>query len=297
MQRETPYDPVDAILRSVNESLMGVVGTPPANLRPGQVWRARWDDVFALVFVDAIVDGSRNMVRVAPVSVGSDDADDTAVILPQDSNPLSVALSVWPNLVTEIAEVVLERWVTGVDMFESLASITAAAELGQLRRGLPILNEMSPRHRERMLLELAMDVLSLAADLPAGSGKLDVILAGAAASSIASVLDVKPYVALQILRGDVFIDRAQAERLGQAFSRDPQELLDANPAAPDDLVSTMTALHRSASIRALAQKQQVSESLAFAHAVQGTFALAARGEGKSRDWASRVDRFFELALS
>jgi hypothetical protein len=288
---------IDAMLRSVNEAIASAWETPPANLRPGQVWRARWDDVLSLVFVDSILDGTRSLIRVAPVRIGADEADDSAIVLPKSSNPLSVALSIWPELVTEIAEVVLENWVTGVEAFDSLASITAAADRGELRRGLPILNSMSSRLRDRILLELAMEVLAKAANVPSGQGKIDVLLTGAVASTIAAVLDIEPRIALQILRGDAFIDYEQAERLATLFNRDPEELVRANPAAPDELVTTLTSLRRSRAIRELAQKQGVNESHAFATAVRGSYALAARGEGVERDWAARVDRYFEVALS
>jgi hypothetical protein len=297
METDTYADRIDAVLRTFNQSLVEAALTPLAVLRPGQVWRARWDDVFSFVFIDAILEGTKNLVRVAPVRIGTDEADDSAVILPQDSNPLSVALSIWPELVTEIAEVVLERWVTGVEGFESLASIEAAAESGVLRRGLPILNEASPRHRDRMLLELAMEVLSLAAEIPSGNGRLEAMLAGVAVGTVAGVLDVSTGVALKILRGEAFIDRSQAQRLAAVLERDPQELFEANPALPDDLIAALTTLKRSDDVRALARKQDTQESAALAAATRGSFALAARGEGQQRDWAGRVDRFFEVALS
>jgi len=293
-----PFDSrLDAALRNVNDSLTGFPTTTVSSARPGQVWRARWDDALALVFIDAILDGARNLVRVAPVSIGTDVADDTAVILPIESSPLSVAMSVWPDLVTDIAEIVLERWITGVETFASLAEVTAAANDGQLRRGLPVLNELSPRHQERLLLELAMEVLSLAADLPSGNGRLEAILAGVSTATVAGVLNVDSRVALQILRGLVFIDRQQAHLLANVVDRDPRELLDANPAAPDELLATMTALRRGAAIRALAAKQQVSESQAFSTALRGVFALAARKEGTTTDWVGRADSYFEVSLA
>lgn len=296
MVPELSADRIDAIVNSVNRTLANVSVAAPVQLRPGQIWRARWDDVLEFVFVDAILDGTRNLVRVAPVKMGTEDADDSAIIVPDSSNALSIPFSIWPSLVTEIAELVLDRWVTALDSFDSLLAIKEAADHGELRHGVPILNGSSPRNRELMLLELAMEVLSAAADVPGGTGKLEVLLAGVTTATVSSVLDVEPRVALQILRGEFLIDRQQAEKLATALHRDPQELLDANPAAPDDLVGTMTALDRGASVRALAKKLQVDDSHAFANALRGSYALAARGEGKQRNWSGRADLYFEVAL-
>jgi hypothetical protein len=289
-----------ALLASTNQSLSAAAAQSASSTpRPGEVWRAKWDDVLSLVFVDAVVDGARNLLRVAPVSIGVDEADSSAILLPENSNSLSVALSIWPELVTEIAEVVLERWITGVvHPYVSLAAIEHAAAEGNLRRGLPVLNVRSSRNQDTFVRELAMDVLSLAANVPSGNGSLGVLLAGTVASTIAEIIEVEPRIALKVLRGEAFIDRTQAERLGAAFQRDPNELLESNPAVPEGLTKAMTALHRGHSIRTLAQQQQITDSQAFSTAMRGSYALAARGENPGqRDWEGRVTRYFETSLS
>jgi hypothetical protein len=299
MDTDGRADRLDSMLRDVSTSIASMSATAPVLPEPGQLWRARWDDVLSLVFIDAVLEGANNLVRVAPVRIGTDEADDSTIIVPAGSNALAIELSVWPSLVTEIAEVVLERWVTTFeDRFRSLAAIEEAAETGALRRGTPILNEDSPRLRDRRLLELAMKLLAIAARLPSGSGELGSFLAGVLVTSLAATLHVQNSVALKIVRGDAFIDGSQAERLALLVQRKPSELLAANPTIPDDLVDTLTSSKRSQPVRMLAKKENLSESEAFAQMARDCFALAARGERPGvRDWSGRVDTYLRMALA
>lgn len=272
----------------------------PASIEPGQVWRARWDDALALVFVDSVLGGFKNSVRVAPITIGTDDADDTAVLLPASSNSLSIALSIWPALVSEIAEVVLEHWVTDFTSsgLTSLLAINAGVSSGELRTGFPILNPDSPRREERELLVRLMAALVRATDLVAGTGRLPEMftVAGVAVKLIATTLDVDNPWALKVRRGEVPIDQSQAEALAPVLNRTPRDVLEGNPAIPEGLLAEVTSIRRGAQVRALAVVLRVPTSQAFERMTRDSFALAARGERNEPDWSARVDRYVESWL-
>lgn len=142
-----------------------------------------------------------------------------------------------------------------------------------------------------------MKILAIAARLPSGTGELGTLLAGVAVTSLAATLHVNNAIALKIVRGDAFIDRTQAERLAPLVQKSPEELVAANPAIPGDLVETLTSSTRNGQLRALARKDDLSESEAFAKMARDCFALAARGERQGiRDWPGRVDTYLRMEL-
>src|SRR5690606_34561242 len=100
----------------------------------------------------------QNLIRVAPITVGETMADELTVILPSSATSLAVSLGIWTDLVADIAEIVLERWITTVDHYSSLAELCTAADQGTLERGIPILNASGRRATERRELALIMEV-------------------------------------------------------------------------------------------------------------------------------------------
>lgn len=267
----------------------------PEVIRSGQMWRARWDDVVATVFIDSLVGGIRNEVRVAPITIGADSADERAIVLPEDSSSLAVELSVWPQLVTDIAEVVLERWVANVERFPSLAEIEQSAASGDLAFGIPILNNSSQRAAGRRLLELVMEALAGAADLISGNGSLPdlFVAAGITVTALAKKLNVTNAAALGLAKGTVPLDLQQARLLSHQLERDPSELMRANPLVSEELVTAVTSQGRHAAVRQIAIVDADTDSEALATIVQGALALAARGDGR---WVSRVDLYLQVRL-
>jgi len=267
----------------------------PAGVRSGQMWRARWDDVVATVFIDSLVGGTRNEVRVAPITIGADSADERAIVLPENSSTLAVELSVWPQLVTNIAEVVLERWVANVERFPSLAEIEQAAASGDLSYGFPILNNSSQRAADRRLLELVMESLASAADLISGNGSLPdlIVAAGITVTALAKRLNVANAIALGLAKGTVPLDLQQARLLSDLLERDPTELMRANPSVSEDLVTAVTSQGRHGAVRQIAVVDRDTDSEALATIVQGALALAARGDGR---WVARVDLYLQVRL-
>lgn len=271
--------------------------TPPT-LMPGQVWRARWDDVLTFVFIDTVLGEFANRVRVAPVTLGDEDADDSAVILSADASELNVPLSVWPAMVTEISEIVLDRWIAAVGEFDSLDALERAASGGAVLRGLPILNDTSPRWEERRLLELAMDVLASAAEIAYGTGDLAALLTDIRPSELARVLNAPLALARNIKHARALVTFTQAERLAELLGVSPSEILKANPNPPERLVQTAARLERAPDVHALARAHHSSDSDAFVELVQGAWGLAARGDKHdAEDWNGRLDTYVHVALA
>lgn len=267
-------------------------------VKSGQVWRARWDDVLTLVFIDTVLCEFANRVRVAPVTLGDKDADDTAVILSADASDLNVPLSVWPEMVTEISEIVLERWIAAVGDFDSLEALERAASEGDILRGLPILNDLSPRLEERRLLELAMGVLASAAQIAGGTGELSAMVADIPTSELAVALDVLPALARSIKRARAMVVHAQAERLAPLLRISVHDVLHANPNPPATLLELASRLERGPGVRALAKARRETDSDAYLDMVQGAWGLAARGDkAEAEDWNGRLDTYLQVALA
>lgn len=271
--------------------------TPPT-IQPGQVWRARWDDVLTFVFIDTVLCEFANRVRVAPVTIGDEDADDTALILSAGASELGMPLSVWPEMVTEISEIVLERWISVVTDFDSLEALEHAADTGQILRGLPILNDMSPRWEERRLLELAMEVLASAATIVRGTGTLSSMLTEIPPSELAAALQVTPALARSIKRARTLVVDAQAEALARLLNLPRETVLQANPNPPEALVELASRRERGPGVRELARTRGETDSDAFMEMIQGAWALAARGDrADAEDWNGRLDTYLEVALA
>ncbi len=268
------------------------------DVQAGQVWRARWDDVVSLVFVDDADTARANFVRVAPVTIGADDADDTAVIVDRGRARFATALTVWPELVHDVAEVVLERLLTTFEyQFATLAELEAAAVRHELVYGLPILNERSPRLEAKRRLAAAMDVFATAIQVGGGDGSLEAVLAGLTVSTVANALAATPKDALKVLRGEVPISEQQAHCLAVVSGRTAAELLRANPRPPESLVEAVAPLRRGQQIRAIAEYSKRLESEILEDIIRSAFTLAARGDRGHQDWPGRVDKYLQSAAA
>lgn len=266
-------------------------------LAPGQIWRARWDDLAQLVFIDSLPDDT-SRVRVTPVEIGDADADDDAVIVPAEETHLHQALSVWLTLTTDVAALTLDRWVATLRSFSSEEDLVEAANAGTLRRGVVIANDASPRLANKKALGYSACALHGAGHLRGGQGNLAELLKGVSTAELAQALEGDTPLAVSLKRGRAVLDVAMARRIELAMPLSSEELLNANPAPPVELLKAIWARERGASLREVARKRGESESEAFAQMSQGVFALAARGERRDEvDWAGRVDTYLHMALA
>lgn len=261
----------------------------------GQVWRARWDDVVSMVFVDKRIDSFQNLVRVAPVTVGRDMADDTAVILPAGATSLAVSLSVWTELTADIAEVVLERQISVTGRYGSLESLATAVRVGELTTGLPIRNLSGRRAQERREIALVMEALRSAVDLISGNGTLPQMLAAASLTvkALVGALGLASAPALKIAKGSSGVDVPQARVLAKLMNVEVAVVLAGNPVIEDGLITAVTKLSVRPKLAWIEAADGTVDSEALLELTKGALALAARKEGDVSDWDARVNLYFE----
>lgn len=281
---------VNALVPDLNFSVSDVT-----LVESGQVWRARWDDVVSMVFVDKRIDSFRNLVRVAPVTIGRDMADDRTVILPAEATSLAVSLSVWTELTTDIAEVVFESLISVTGKYRSLESLTAATQAGELTTGLPILNLGGRRAQQRRELALVIEALSSAVDLISGNGSLPQMLAAASLTvkALVDALGVPSAPALKIAKGTKGVDVPQARVLAQLMEVEVDVVLAGNPVIEDGLVRAVTKLSVRPRLARMEAADSTVDSEALVELTKGALALAARKEGEVSDWDARVNIYFE----
>lgn len=265
-------------------------------LAPGQIWRARWDDLVQLVLIDSLADDT-SRVRITPVEIGDEEADEDAVILPAAETDLDQPLSAWPTLTTDVPAMTLDRWVATLRSYRSERDIVQAADSGALRRGHIIANDAGPRLANKKALGYSARALHDAGYLRGGRDNLTELLKGLSTAELAQALEGDTPLAVSLKRGRTVLDEALARRIESATSLSSEELLEANPAPPVRLMNAIWARERGATLREVAQKRAESESEAFAQMSQAVFALAARGEKRDEvDWAGRVDTYLHMAL-
>jgi hypothetical protein len=268
------------------------------SVKAGQVWRAKWDNALSLVMVDSILGGFDHKVRVAPLTLGHDAADDSAFLLPSSSSSLELALTIWTDLATDLSEIVFERWVADMtSSFSSLSAIESAVDRGELRHGLSIRNPSGRRSQERDFLVQVMQLLTDATALISGTGLLPEMLsqAGVTIAVLSARLGAEKSWALKVVRKEAWVSPEQARELGPLLGVAATVILESNPSVPGGLVEAITPLSRSSVLRSIAVSTGKSDSEALISAVQSTWALAARGEKGQPDWGARVDRYFEIA--
>lgn len=287
------------------DTFSGVAGRRPVRRHdtedhvpgPGSIWRARWDDIVQLVLVDTAPDDS-NRVRVTPVGIGDEDADETTVVVPAEETELNEPLSIWVTLTADVGAIILDRQVATMKTYRSVDEVAVAAEAGALRCGYMVANESSPRLAQKKVLEYTIQALTHAARLRGGQGTLQERLKGIALSDLASALDGDTPLAVKLKRGKVALAESQAERVAEALGVRAEELLDANPAPPERLVPIVNDWRRGTTLRAIARRRQEPESEVFKHLAQSVLGLAARGEKRDEvDWAGRVDTYLQMGLA
>lgn len=286
-----PGDAADRLRRALAGSAVPVAvhsarrGTPP-DPEPGQLWRARWETVTALVVVLAV---SADVVEAAPVTVDPDYADDAGVIVPGGDNPLGVDAVVWMGLRRRLPMAVLDR-------FLGPWPATGSAGLN----GWPVVSPADPRSEYRARLEDEVDELAAAHWTPQGAGTLGQVLheANVNAGQLVELLDVAPQDALALLRGQQPVTAEQAATLATAVGVTVEDILAANPELPAGVVTRLDRPRRREQVDALAARRGLSEVAARQAAAFGAWRLAARRIGDREDpaWDARLDRYFDAVL-
>jgi plasmid maintenance system antidote protein VapI len=269
---------------------------PPPDPEPGQVWRARWDTHYQLVLLLAVTGST---VAAVPASLEPDLADDTAEVLAERDTTLGVPLALWRSLSRTLPMRVLDRLAGHVNIAEG-ALVHGQAKPTPRNVGEPVVTPTDPRVEYRALLEDNMTAFAEASWEPQGAGTLDRMLreAGVGPADLGNALGATPQHALRILRGSAPITEEQAEALAELTGRAVEELLDANPPLPTDLVERLDRPTCRALVTELAHRRHQTEQLAWQSAGYGVLALAARqtGRAKSIAWDDRINRYFTVVL-
>ncbi|MFF3597266.1 hypothetical protein [Kitasatospora indigofera] len=273
-----------------------VATAPPQDPRPGQVWRAVWEDVIQLLLVTAA--GDDDTVRAVPASFERF-ADTDTLLLPASASTLEEPLALWWALETTIPWCVLDRQVSDLTshppavMGRALADTVAGAQWGNEAVQSAAASEY------RGILAGRLAVLASAQWVPQGSGGMSKLLQDSAvtAADLAAELELPPPQALAVWRGQQPLTADQAALLSQHLDRPVGQLIAANPALPPAVVHELNRPLRRAQVKALAARYDEAEGDARLRAAYGIFALAARQEGTiGPNWAARTNRYFELRL-
>jgi hypothetical protein len=284
------------------EDIRDMVNASPASqpieddttIRRGDIWRALWDGVALLILIERAETDLPNRIYGAPVDIGDEEADDTAMVLPSDTTTFSLPVTVWPSLATDFAAITLDRRVGGTR--EGVEVLGAVSNVGVW--GRPILRDASPRSHGNRVRNLSVEILHDAAQLPAGSGTLHTLLADVPMATIIDALGGNRPQAVKIKRGTAAVDATQAAVLADLIGISTQAVLNANPHASVGFAEEVTDPRHRKLLRAVATGRKESESEAFAQMTQSVVALAARGERRDyADWAGRVDTYLAMALA
>lgn len=269
---------------------------PPPDPATGQLWRARWGRQHQLVVLLSV---AGNMAAAAPVCFERNYADDTTELLSAQDTTLNVPLAVWTSLTRIVPMRVLDRM--GGDVTTTgIAALDPASDPKTRHRGEPIVTPVDTRAEYRAVLEDTMTEFAAATWTPRGEGTLPAVLrkAGIGPADIANTLQLPPQQALQLLRGSLPLKEQQAELLTAQIGLSVEELLDANPALPDELIARLDRPACRARVTQLARRRKLSEPLAWQTAAYDVFALAARQTGPEQSiaWDERIDRYFTVVL-
>ncbi|WP_093481309.1 MULTISPECIES: hypothetical protein [unclassified Streptomyces] len=271
-----------------------------AELEPGQVWRARWDEVSMLVLV---LDVDAREVNAVPVTIDPPGEDETSVVVDGSRTAFGVDATVWAGLVSCVPMRVLERVVDVWD--DDIVGCTAAQAQGRpalaaagVRGGQPIRSALEPDAEVRAGLTDDLEYLRHAPGLPVEES-------GRPAGTLASLLGARPDLrtlcsalempqpeVMKLLRGKIPLPPDRIDAIASATGLPAAQIARTVRPLPADLV--YAAEHprwRSVWVRR-ARQLEVSEAQARLSGGYGAFALAARQTGGGvADWDARLRQF------
>ncbi|MFE7949950.1 hypothetical protein [Streptomyces sp. NPDC057426] len=281
---------------AVPKEVLATAAATPGDPRPGQIWRAVWDDVVEIVAITA-VDGVA--VFALPISLEPRFHDSQTLLLPASASTLSQPLALWCGLARRLPWCVLDRQVSQLSV-QLDAKGSPAQTATDYRYGNPIPSSAAQVSEFRAVLADTMDVLASAHWAPQGSGNLAVLLKqrGLGPADLIQHLGIEPPRALAVLRALTPLTPREAGLLAPILGLPLDDVLAANPPLPDRLVHELSRPARRVQIRRLAQLTGTAEDDARQQALFATLVLAARQERPAEaDWPARVDRFFDVHLS
>ena len=260
-------------------------------LRPGAVWRARWDDVALLVLL--VGNPTATTVAVTPVTFDDTGADADTLLVASPSGR-GATLAVWRTLRRDLPLALLDRPVD--ELPPAVISWTAGGPVpDDARLAGPALPSVASRSPVRADLEDDLDALIAA--VPALT---PVSSRGAAAGARKRVLpSEEQFAALMARLGvslPVVLDLVDGKRQPSpeeaAALRDIVGVTPEVTPPPAELVIEMYHPRWKATVLDLARRRDMNEAAARTVMASGAFALAARQTGdQTPDWRERLARW------
>jgi hypothetical protein len=254
------------------------------DVRPGQVWRAAWEDVVCLIVVVAAPEGRR--VRAA-VASGEPMGDDRTVPVSTDSG---LPVNVWSDVAASLPSFVLDQRVG--DLSASVLAEVLAAVKQPPRRWPAITSIHDDRALFRASLLDALEALAeldwTASDSPAADNLRDLANSrGLKASALARMLDTTPGDGNRLLSGKRALTPWEADVLAAHFG----EPVGTSVIYDDDLLAELdrpamrSVLHRRAVDQFDGDEIQARRRIA-----EATWALAARHRDQGpRNWRVLIE--------
>lgn len=262
-------------------------------LRPGAVWRARWDDVALLVLLVGIP--TATTVGAAPVTFDDTGADADALLVTAPAVS-GVPLTVWRTLRRDLPLAVLDRPVDEVTP-AVVAWTTGGPAPDDAQLGGPALPSIAPRSSVRAGLEDDLDALMEA--VPA-LGPAPVRSAAASTQKRLSPSD-EQFAALMDRLGtglpavlDLIDGKREPNRIEAAALMDILGVTPEVARHPAELIIEMCQPRWKVTVLDLARRRGTNEASARTEMAYGAFALAARQTGEQHpDWRERLARWVE----
>ncbi|MFD3729701.1 hypothetical protein [Streptomyces sp. NPDC058671] len=280
----------------VPEAVHRAATTPPQDPRPGQIWRAVWQDTIQLLLITTT--GDDDTARAVPVSFERY-ADADTLLLPAPATTLEQPVALWWGLEATLPWCVLDRQVSELTSRpDTLTSRMLADTVSGARWGSETVSSAAAGEY-RAVLTGHLEVLASAQWAPQGSGGLAELLGehGITVQQLAAELNLAPPHALDVWRGQQPLTAEQAATLAALLGQPAARVLDANPALPPAVVHELNRPLRRSQVKKLAAQYDESEHAARLRAAHGIYTLAARDDNRTQpNWTARTDRYFELLL-
>lgn len=260
-------------------------------LRPGAVWRTRWDDIALLVLL--IRNPTATIVTATPVTFDDTGADADALLVTAPA-ARGARLTVWRRLSRDLPLAVLDRPVA-----ELAPAVVAWATGGPAPDGAqlggPALPPVASRSPVRADLEDDLDALITAVPAltpispraAAAGTRKRVSPSDEQFAALMARLGVNLPVVLDLVDGKRQPSPEEAAALMDVLGGTPE----ATP-PPAELVIEMYHPRWKVTVLDLAHRRDLNEAAARMAMVHGTFALAARQTGEQTpDWRERLARW------
>ncbi|MEU5144786.1 hypothetical protein [Streptomyces sp. NPDC021139] len=271
-----------------------------AEIKAGQVWRARWDDVSVLVL---ILEVEAREVNAVPVTIDPPGEDETSVVVDGARTAFGVEATVWAGLVSCVPMRVLERVVDAWD--KDIVGCAAARAQGRpapaaagVRQGQMIRSALEPDAERRAGLADDLEHLQHAPGLPVQeNGRPPGTLASLLGDrldlrTLCSALEMPQPEVMKLLRGKAPLPPDRIDAIASATGLSAEQIARTVRPLPADLVQAIEHPRwRSVWVRR-ARQLEISEAQARLWGSYGAFALAARETGGgAADWDERLRQF------